>query len=420
MVFSACGGGGGVSDGLQMPESPLLKIFERKSGRILYLGLDGNLYTINQAGEDEIPITSDANSDTSSPKYGGYLRFAWAPDSEKIAYVGFNREKVFVKTVKPDGSDPVENFSSMEEIPIYLYWTPDSQYISFLANHIASSNLSLLYAKADGSSAPAIIGTGQPYFWVWEPGTATRFLAHVGTEEESGRLVMISTDTDREREFQLNPAVFQAPSWSPDGNSLMMAISERTSDNFLVVTNLQGVIQNRIAQIGDSAAFGWSPDGKWVSYITSERERGSALGTLTIRNLSDPEKSFSTGSSFVFAYFWAPDSKNLVYFTLELADSGSETQSEPVPAVGLYKLDSKSGEIKNLMFFIPTQQFLEMLQYFDQYQHSATIWSPDSENVVISALAADGKSAVIVVVPASGNLQPRPISEGLMAFWSWK
>jgi hypothetical protein len=40
LLLAAC-----LPQGVQIPESPLLRALERKSGLISYVGLDGNIYT---------------------------------------------------------------------------------------------------------------------------------------------------------------------------------------------------------------------------------------------------------------------------------------------------------------------------------------------------------------------------------------
>ena len=82
-------------------------------------------------------------------------------------------------------------------------------------------------------------------------------------------------------------------------------------------------------------------------------------------------------------------------------------------------LDTVSGESKLLFTFRPTSQFSAVLPYFDQYHQSATIWSPDSNNLVLSFVSQDG-SPGIAVVAASGQLEPRIIAQGFIAFWSWR
>jgi hypothetical protein len=69
--------------------------------------------------------------------------------------------------------------------------------------------------------------------------------------------------------------------------------------------------------------------------------------------------------------------------------------------------------------FQPNQQLLTILPTFDQYHRSATIWSPDSAYLVLSAMTQEGAPG-IWVVPASGQLPPRFITPGILAFWSWR
>jgi hypothetical protein len=86
-------------------------------------------------------------------------------------------------------------------------------------------------------------------------------------------------------------------------------------------------------------------------------------------------------------------------------------------ALQLNVLDVKSGQSKELFTFQPTEQFAAMLPYFDQYSQSTTIWSPDNNNLVLSFVASDGTPG-IAVVAASGQLEPRILVPGYLAFWS--
>jgi len=47
LLVSAC-----LPQNVQVPQSPLLSTLERKSGRIAYIGVDGNIYTSDQAGRN--------------------------------------------------------------------------------------------------------------------------------------------------------------------------------------------------------------------------------------------------------------------------------------------------------------------------------------------------------------------------------
>ena len=54
---------------MQLPQSPLLKQLERKSGLIAYMGADGNMYVSDQAGGNKIAFTEDASVPAAAPSF---------------------------------------------------------------------------------------------------------------------------------------------------------------------------------------------------------------------------------------------------------------------------------------------------------------------------------------------------------------
>jgi hypothetical protein len=129
----------------------------------------------------------------------------------------------------------------------------------------------------------------------------------------------------------------------------------------------------------------------------------------------------------IIAFFWSPSGEELAYFILlqvqaegsSSGESGGSGQAAPQYMLNLHVLDVTNGESRELFTYRPTQQFLRILPYFDQYHQSATIWSPDNNNLVLSFLAQSGAPR-IAVVAASGKLEPRILAEGFLAFWSWE
>ena len=122
-------------------------------------------------------------------------------------------------------------------------------------------------------------------------------------------------------------------------------------------------------------------------------------------------------------FFWAPNSKKIAYFVpfLNSAEpsNGQEDSTNQNILLQLNVLDVETGENHEQFNFVPTTEFLSVLVYFDQYHQSNTIWSPDNNNLVLSFLDGDGHSG-IAVVAASGQLEPRLLGPGTLAFWSWK
>ncbi len=83
LAVTACG-----PQGMHMPESPLLSALERKSGLIAYVGVDGNIYTINQAGGDKASITQDATLQSEDDGIRlSYFLPTWSPDAKQFAFI---------------------------------------------------------------------------------------------------------------------------------------------------------------------------------------------------------------------------------------------------------------------------------------------------------------------------------------------
>ena len=111
---------------------------EAGSGLIVYVGVDDNIYTIDQYGENKQAVTSDAQSDADG---GGesliYQQPTWSPDSNRVAFIRTTRkgnrdQMAALFTAHPDGGGLVETYSSENQFPFYLYWSPDGQLLSFL------------------------------------------------------------------------------------------------------------------------------------------------------------------------------------------------------------------------------------------------------------------------------------------------
>jgi Tol biopolymer transport system component len=123
------------------------------------------------------------------------------------------------------------------------------------------------------------------------------------------------------------------------------------------------------------------------------------------------------------AYFWSPDSRKIAYFIPQINIPSEQQVSlntqEAQFTLGLHILDVQTGSSQRLIEFTPTEDFLNILPFFDQYQRSATVWSPDSNNLVISAVDLDGEQG-IYAIENSENSEARRLASGSLAFWSWK
>ena len=412
---------------IQLPQSPLLSTLERKSGLIAYIGLDGNIHVSDQGGGNSLSLTNDAQvPESQSSPFRVYQTPTWSPDGKQLAFVGLSGDgaetasELFVADIESETSTKV--YSGANEAPFYLYWTPDNANISFLSSTASGESLIMESIPAKGGER-TVLDTGSPYYWSWAPdGQAMVAHAGGGSATSAERIAFLQVDPDvTEDGLEFSPASFQAPAWSPDGSHILLAARDETAENSIILTDYAGVPQKTLGSFTGEVAFAWASDGEQIAYIASDQVLPSGLlGALHVLNLTTSKEIVQDKQ--VFAFFWSPNNEKIAYFvpfvdsTSSDGESGSSSQNL---FFQLNVLDVKSGENHESFSFVPTQEFLSVLTYFDQYHQSNTIWSPDNNNLVLSFMDDQGQPG-IAVVAASGQLEPRLLDQGFLAFWSWK
>lgn len=418
--------------GLRMEQSPLLRTLERKSGLIVYIGPDGNIYTMDQGGGRQKAVTTDAQIKPDEEGNSNFYQFpTWSPDSQRLAYVGLTSQggslgEVTLITSRPDGSDRVEAFQSDTELPFYLYWSPNSQHISFLTTEGGSSGLSLQLVHAQGGNATKL-DMGDAIYWSWSPDNRN-LLVHTGgaveTSPDSSLFLMNLGESMEKESLDFRPINFQAPAWSPDGEELLVAAKNENGQDGLYLTDSHGREKSLLTEVEGTIAFGWSPDGKRVAYLINNPEVSDPTARrMTIVDPDNPGEEKTIEDELIVAFFWSPDSRKIAYFVPSLVTSTEEVNQDGQPVTTLLLTlkvyDVRSGKSIQVAVFRPTQTFVNLLPFFDQYQHSVSLWSPDSRNLVLSAVDGQGNEGVFII-EAAANLQPRLLAEGEIGVWSWK
>ena len=418
---------------MQVPQSPLLSTLERKSGLISYIGVDGNLYVSDQGGGSLKQLTEDALIPENQGEPVLYYQYpTWSRDGSQLAFMGVSSDGQAVETklmiANIDDDSVTEVYKTDSEHPTYLNWSPDNANLSFISTTVSGQNMILQSVPSEGGER-TILDTGSPYYWSWAP-DGNVMIVHAGGAATSHpeHLAFLSVDTASEtvteHGLDSTPAAFQAPAWSPDGSRIALARS-KDDKNEIIVTDATGENPQTVGTFAEKTAFAWSRDGTRLAYIDGiQALEAGTIGSLHVVDLETDEEIVQEGD--IIAFFWSPSGEELAYFILQQAQSESTSSSEtggtaqePLQyVVNLQVLDVTSGESRELFTYRPTQQFLGMLPYFDQYHQSATIWSPDNNNLVLSFLGQSGPG--IAVVAASGNLEPRLLAQGYMAFWSWE
>lgn len=415
---------------MQIPQSPLLSTLERKSGLISYIGVDGNMYVSDQGGRHLKKLTEDAvipKSQTDPLLYYQYP--TWSRDGNHLAFIGLKSDgsqtQSTVMVANMDDDSVNEIYKSESEHPIYLNWSPDNANLSFISTNVSGQNMILQSIPAQGGNR-TILDTGSPYYWSWAPDGHVMIVHAGGTAASAPEHIAflnVASSTVTEQGLDSTPASFQAPAWSPDGNRIALA---RGADlqNEIVVTDAAGENPKKVGTFSNKTAFAWSSDSSRLAYIDGDQPMSAGtLGPLHVVDLETSKEMVEDGN--IIAFFWSPSGKEIAYFILLQANddssgsSGGSGQATPQYVLQLHVLDVTTGESRKLFTYQPTQQFLSVLPYFDQYHQSVTIWSPDNNNLVLSFLDSSGNPG-IAVVAASGKLEPRILTQGYLAFWSWK
>ncbi len=412
----------------EVPQSPLLRTLERKSGLIAYIGTDGNVYVSDQGGGHLLKLTEDASITKSQSGKAKYYQYpTWSLDGNKLAFTGLDvdgsdiHSELFITDIKKE--TPTRVYSSATEHPFYLYWSPDNSNLSFLSTS-ASGQAVLLQTVSSEGGDPKILDAGTQYYWSWAPDGKFMIVHATRTSDaETNHLSFLQVDSGI-TEFGLDtaPASFQTPAWSPDGEHILLADVNEKGKNEIILTDSSGAYEKTIDTFTLNTAFAWANDSKKFAYIAGDQKLSAGtLGDLHVYDLASSKEIGQDKN--VLAFFWSPNSVKLAYFkpfltknTSEGTDGSTATQEL---VLQLNVLNASTGETCELFTFAPTAPFTEILPYFDQYHQSTTIWSPDNNNLVISFTGKDGKPG-IAVVAASGQLEPRILAEGLLAFWSWK
>jgi TolB protein len=367
----------------------------------------------------------------------------WSPDGSRIAAVGTTAvdTSIYVFTVRPGdpggGTRPVVIYRSPNRPPFYLYWTPDSRHVAFLATESAA--LSLRLAPADGSapidgSAPgAVIRRGAPLYFDWEG--ADRLLLHVGTGP-SAFVGEVGLDGSPAAPAVAGTGDFRAASASHDDRYVAYVRSTTPSTGEIVVAARDGAGQHG-TQVFGPVAFVFDPAGDTLAMIGAATPGAASSGfPMGPLRLIDPRTGAARTlvEGFVVAFFWSPDGRTIA--ALRLARPGDQTagvfpaltaaeRARPVAAatpppgaeVRLAFIDVGTGEVRSERVVQPAATLVgQVLPYFDQYALSHRFWSPDSASIVLPLVDETGRTK-ITVVPADGT-DSRSLAAGESAFWS--
>ena len=385
--------------------------------RIVVVSEDGSLRTLNPDGTGRrLYHLSDLS-----------FRFpAWSPDGASIAAIGSNASESGVYVLRDaDNPQATALFHSQGRAPFYLYWSPNSTQIAFLAND-PETGIGLWLADRERKDKARQISSGRPYYWQWLQNSAELFV-HSGGEGAEARLGFLKVEDGGSGANIAPPGVFQAPGLSPSGAYLAFAEEVGSQKSQVVIQARQGS-ERQTAPCSGAVAMSWSPGSDQLAFISPPVPAPHHFGPLRLLTPKTGEDRTLTGRTVV-AFFWSPDGRSIAYLSPAGSgnDSGAGLPSTATLAstqpqgqsllLDLWLLDVSSGSQRLLTTFQPGRLFLEQfLPYFDQYAFSHRLWSPASDALLLPLTESDGTERVYLV--PTGGQSPRPLVEGTIGFWS--
>jgi Tol biopolymer transport system component len=397
--------------------------------RIAFVGLDYGLYVTDRNGTTaERLVAGGENMGLAYP--------TWSPDGRRLAYIVQRQTGEGIESslyaVPSGGDEPTQLYASTESPAFYLYWSPDSRYVSFLTQE--ASTLALRLAPADGSDDARVLEQGSPFYWSWAPGGDELFM-HIGGARrfsEDARLAIVSPEADASStRLEHAPASFQSPAWSPDGNRILFAGEDENGGQALYLRERVSGSLEKLINVSGFVGFNWSPDGQWIAWHQIENLEEAPLGDVFVMPVPGTDEADSHARQVnrepTVAFFWSPDSKRLALLVPSLEDGPSTNRGGlgapliqgPQLLLRWWIAQVPEGEPRPLVAFRPTREFLMIIPYFDQYAQSIRFWSPDGRYLVYS----DRESAQVAgiwLADVEAQEPPRRLGDGTLGVWSWQ
>ncbi len=248
---------------------------------------------------------------TSSPKADGQPR--WSPDGRWIAFVSARDERPQIWLIRPTGGE-AEKLSDSKTAVQSIQWSPDGKRIAFLAPRPATAD----EERKEKGKDDAIV---------------------VDRDFRMNRLSVIDVQSRKVTDLAGGDLQINEARWAPDGTRLAYSASptpkadDGSSSDIYVVPAEGGTSRKLWENRGPDAAPRWSPDGRWIAFLT----RGDSLRSIGQQRLAviAAEGGAPRYVAPGFLYqpgpaTWAPDGNSL-YFTSSVRTT---SQLFSVPAAG--------------------------------------------------------------------------------------
>ena len=378
---------------------------------------EDRIYTIAPDGSDQLELKHNGSVPTAS--------LIWSRDGKRLLFVETEGNTSRLISAQPVGDAPQILFETDRlSAPFYLNGSPDDRSVAFLLPS-ARAAMELQVAQTDRPDSARLALTGQPNYSSWSPDSQS-LLAHVGGDQADAFVGTYALEGTQSTQLETNPALFQAPVWLPHQTDSWLYARQQGLRSELVL-NTAGNVET-LAALEGGVAFTLAPNGQQVAYSLNTPD-SFLYNRLTVIDLATRATQTIYKGNLV-AFFWSPDSTKIAYLTGALVEPGiigragglaapAQPQGQRVLQLTWHVIDLPSAHTIELTTFEPTESFIYLLTYFDQFAQSTAVWSPDSRSLVYTGTPLIGKRGVYVVDTQRPDNSPRFIGPGDFAIWSW-
>ncbi len=363
---------------------------------------------------------TDKGSWSASPEFALFSK--WSPDGKHLVYNWYKRDEFFdLRIIGIDGSEPRVLLGTDEKM-MYVHpldLSPDGKHILAYFQRKDRSVEAVLISVADGSVREfeklKVPITMSPNGAVLFSPDGKYFVYDLAQEEESLEhdIFLLSVDGEREIRLVEHPADDFALCWNPDGRWLLFASNRSGSldawamqvadgkpqgEPELIKKDIGSILPMGITREGDfyygvltmeanvyvfsldpesgrilsppkkatqrfegsNRSPDWSPDGKYLAYISARGHRPRTYNVLCIRSMETGKERELNPELKEFNYpRWSPDGHSI-------SVEGSDDEDH----FGIYRIDVQTGDVVPILQVEPGIKI---------YSHR---WSNDGKSII--------------------------------------
>ncbi len=203
---------------------------------------------------------------------GAYnVNFSWSPEGTKVALI----QDGDIWIIPLEGGNPLQ-ITNTPEGERWVSWSPDGKMISYI---IPSKQIGILYTLPASGGIPKVVFNVNNAS-TWSPDSKSKTII------SNNKLLFVSLDGDIIKSIDIPKELRTENSsdlqYSHDGKHLAF-IGNNEDETYIITYSLVDDKFTRLAfEVLDDYKYGlsWSPNGKWLSYLTAEAEKVRPEGVL--------------------------------------------------------------------------------------------------------------------------------------------